>query len=278
MSTAVAARLRFGGDLKAIDPRSTPGVKSRKKAEAMFAADAAELAELQERLRAEGERAIVLLLQGMDTCGKDGTVKHVVGQINPAGVHLVSFKAPTEAELRHHFLWRIRRALPVAGDLGIFNRSHYEDVLVPRVHATLPKETLEKRYDRINEFEKNLVQAGTHIVKFFLHISEAEQLKRLEARLEDPQRRWKLNPEDFAEHRRWDDYRRAYDRMLKRTSTHRAPWFVIPANHKWFRNLAVARIVLETLDDLGMDFPKPAVDVDELRRSYYIAAQDARRR
>jgi PPK2 family polyphosphate:nucleotide phosphotransferase len=261
-----------------VDPGWTGKHVNEDDARAAIGRDVERLEKLQYRLYAENRRSLLIVLQAPDAGGKDGTVRHVFRAFNPQGASVHGFKVPTAEEAAHDFLWRVHAVAPARGRIAIFNRSHYEDVLVPRVHATLPKETLEKRYDRINEFEKNLVQAGTHIVKFFLHISEAEQLKRLEARLEDPQRRWKLNPEDFAEHRRWDDYRRAYDRMLKRTSTHRAPWFVIPANHKWFRNLAVARIVLETLDDLGMDFPKPAVDVDELRRSYYIAAQDARRR
>jgi PPK2 family polyphosphate:nucleotide phosphotransferase len=255
VSTAVAARLRFGGDLKAIDPRSTPGVKSRKKAEAMFADDAAELAELQERLRAEGERAIVLLLQGMDTCGKDGTVKHVVGQVNPAGVHLVSFKQPTEAELRHHFLWRIRRALPVAGDLGIFNRSHYEDVLVVRVHDLAP---WEGRYAEINRFE---ARAGVTWIKCMLHISAEEQRDRLLARLDDPTKRWKFNAGDMAERKHWDDYMAAYQDALERCDTPEAPWHVIPADRKWYRNWAIQQLLLETLRGLDPQYP-PREDLD----------------
>jgi PPK2 family polyphosphate:nucleotide phosphotransferase len=237
--------------------------------------DVDRLSKLQYLLYAENRRSLLIVLQAPDAGGKDGTVRHVFRAFNPQGASVHAFKDPTAVEAAHDFLWRIHAATPARGRIAVFNRSHYEDVLVPRVHGTLPKETIEKRYDRIDEFEKNLVQAGTQILKFFLHISEAEQLERFRARLEDPRKQWKLNPEDFAERRLWNDYQKAYEAMLERTSTHRAPWFVIPSDHKWFRNLAVARIVADALDALHMEFPKPAFDVVEMRRAFADAESGA---
>jgi PPK2 family polyphosphate:nucleotide phosphotransferase len=245
----VRSLLRFGGDLSAIDTGATPGVKSRKKAEAAFAAESADLASLQERLYAEGTRAVVLLLQGMDTCGKDGTVKHVVGQVNPSGLRITSFKQPTPAELKHHFLWRIRRALPPAGHLGIFNRSQYEDVLTVRVHDLAP---WEGRYAEINRFE---AKAGVTWIKCMLHISRGEQRERLLARLRDPTKRWKFNVGDLAERERWDDYAAAYQDALARCDTDAAPWYVVPADRKWYRNWAIQQLLLETLRDLDPQYP-----------------------
>jgi PPK2 family polyphosphate:nucleotide phosphotransferase len=245
----VRSLLRFGGDLSAIDTRGTPGVNSRKKAEAALAGDAQELASLQERLYAEGTRAVVLLLQGMDTCGKDGTVKHVVGQVNPAGLRITSFKKPTAAELKHHFLWRVRRALPEPAYLGIFNRSHYEDVLVVRVHDLAP---WEGRYDEINRFE---AKAGVTWIKCMLHISRDEQRERLLARLEDPHKRWKFNEGDLAERARWDDYAAAYQDALARCDADAAPWHVVPADRKWYRNWAIQQLLLETLRELDPQYP-----------------------
>jgi PPK2 family polyphosphate:nucleotide phosphotransferase len=248
--TDVRSLLRFEGNLSAVDTRSTPGVKSRKKAEAMFAADTVALAGLQERLNAEDTRSIVLLLQGMDTCGKDGTVKHVVGQLNPAGLRVTSFKQPTPAELKHHFLWRIRRALPERGRLGIFNRSQYEDVLVVRVHDLAP---WEDRYTEINRFEE---KAGVTWIKCMLHISRDEQRARLLARLEDSTKRWKFNEGDLAERKLWDHYQSAYQDALERCHTDVAPWYVIPADRKWYRNWAIQQLLLETLRELDPQYPK----------------------
>ena len=259
--TDVRSLLRFGGDLSAIDTRATPGVKSRKKAEAAFAAESAELAELQERVNAEGTRAVVLLLQGMDTCGKDGTVKHVVGQLNPAGIRVTSFKQPSPAELKHHFLWRIRRALPDKGYLGIFNRSQYEDVLIVRVHDLAP---WEKRYAEINRFE---AKAGVTWIKCMLHISRDEQRDRLLARLDDPTKIWKFNEGDLAERGRWDDYQAAYQDALARCDTDVAPWYVIPADRKWYRNWAIQQLLLETLRELDPQYPKREdLDVPALKK------------
>jgi len=259
--TVVRSLLRFGGDLSAIDTRATPGVKSRKKAEAAFAAESAELAELQERVNAEGTRAVVLLLQGMDTCGKDGTVKHVVGQLNPAGMRVTSFKQPSPAELKHHFLWRIRRALPDKGYLGIFNRSQYEDVLIVRVHDLAP---WEQRYAEINRFE---AKAGVTWIKCMLHISRDEQRDRLLARLDDPTKIWKFNEGDLAERGRWDDYQAAYQDALARCDTDVAPWYVIPADRKWYRNWAIQQLLLETLRELDPQYPKREdLDVPALKK------------
>jgi len=259
--TVVRSLLRFGGDLSAIDTRATPGVKSRKKAEAAFAAESAELAELQERVNAEGTRAVVLLLQGMDTCGKDGTVKHVVGQLNPAGMRVTSFKQPSPAELKHHFLWRIRRALPDKGYLGIFNRSQYEDVLIVRVHDLAP---WEQRYAEINRFE---AKAGVTWIKCMLHISRDEQRDRLLARLDDPTKIWKFNEGDLAERGRWDDYQAAYQDALARCDTDVAPWYVIPADRKWYRNWAITQLLCEELEGLGLEWPAADFDVaEELQR------------
>jgi PPK2 family polyphosphate:nucleotide phosphotransferase len=264
--TGVRSLLRFGGDLSAIDTRGTPGVKSRKKAEASFEDDAAELAQLQERLFAEDQRAVVLLLQGMDTCGKDGTVKHVVGQVNPAGLRIVSFKEPTDEELGHHFLWRIRRALPAAGHIGIFNRSQYEDVLVVRVHDLAP---WEGRYEEIERFE---AKAGVTWIKCMLHISREESRERQLARLADPAKRWKFNVGDLAERELWDDYAAAYQDALARCDSDAAPWYVVPADRKWYRNWAVQQLLLETLRDLDPQYPAredldvPALE-EQLRKS-----------
>jgi PPK2 family polyphosphate:nucleotide phosphotransferase len=262
----VRSLLRFGGDLSAIDTRGTPGVKGRKKAEASFEDDASELAELQERLFAEDQRAVVLLLQGMDTCGKDGTVKHVVGQVNPAGLRIVSFKKPSDEELRHHFLWRIRRALPEAGHIGIFNRSQYEDVLVVRVHDLAP---WEGRYEEIERFE---AKAGVTWIKCMLHISRDESRERQLARLADPTKRWKFNVGDLAERELWDDYAAAYQDALTRCDSDDAPWYVVPADRKWYRNWAVQQLLLETLRDLDPQYPAredldvPALEA-QLRKS-----------
>ena len=258
--------------LDAIDPAFTGGHGSEEQARAEIADDLARLTKLQYRLYAENQRSVLIVLQAPDAGGKDGTVRHVFGALNPQGASVHAFKVPTAEEAAHDFLWRIHAVTPARGRIAIFNRSHYEDVLVPHVHGTVPKETIAKRYDRINDFEKNLAQAGTLIMKFYLHISADEQLRRFEARLTDARKQWKISEADYAERAYRDDYRKAFEDALERTSTRRAPWFVIPANHKWFRNLAVARIVSEALDDFDMQYPKPSVDLDEIRRKYHEAA------
>jgi PPK2 family polyphosphate:nucleotide phosphotransferase len=253
-------------DLAAVDTASTPGAPGDRAAtEADFASTAPRLAELQERLYAEGagggRRSLLLLLQGMDTSGKDGTTKHVAGQVNPQGIEITSFKVPTAQERRHDFLWRVQRAVPASGALGIFNRSQYEDVLVVRVHELVPATLWQSRYELINTFERELAGDGVHLVKVFLHISKAEQKRRLLARLDDPTKHWKYNPSDVTERGFWDDYQRAYVDVLTRCSTDVAPWYVVPADRKWYRNWAVGRLLLEALEDLAPQYPPAGYDV-----------------
>ena len=247
--------------LDAIDASSTPGVKKRATAMAELPKLHTRLYELQERLWAERTRALLLVLQGMDTSGKDGTITHVIGGLNPQGTRIVAFKAPTVEEKHHDFLWRIRRALPTKGQVGIFNRSHYEDVLIARVHRLVPREVWRARFGQIEAFEQELERAGVSLVKVCLHISAEEQRLRLLARLDDPAKRWKFNPDDLAERKRWAQYRRAYDDAIRRCSTSAAPWCVVPADRKWYRNWAVTNLLLETLDDMSPRYPEPAFDV-----------------
>jgi PPK2 family polyphosphate:nucleotide phosphotransferase len=235
------------------------------------------LGQLQALLYAEKKHSILIVLQAMDAGGKDGTVNHVFGAFNPQGASAVSFKQPTPIERDHDFLWRVHPHAPPKGWAAIFNRSHYEDVLVARVHKLVDKPTWTARYDRIRSFESGLRESGTTVVKFFLHISKDEQLARFARRLDDPERNWKISESDYAERALWDDYMEAYEHAFAATSTREAPWYVIPANHKWFRNLAVSRIVADTMEGLGMAFPKPTVDLAEIRRKYHAAA-DAERK
>ncbi|HEV3085922.1 MAG TPA: polyphosphate kinase 2 family protein [Candidatus Elarobacter sp.] len=254
--------------LDRIDPAYTGKFNSAEEAKAAVEKDLERLSDLQNRLYAEHKRALLVVLQALDAGGKDGTVRHVFSGLNPLGASAHAFKEPTEEEQAHDFLWRVHKVTPEHGKVGIFNRSHYEDVLVVRVHDLVPKSVWSKRYDRINEFEKNLTQAGTRILKFFLHVSKDEQLRRLEERLNDREKQWKISETDFAERERWDDYVKAYEDALERCSTDDAPWYVIPANHKWFRNLAVARIVVDTLDEMKITIPPPKVNLEELRIKY----------
>ena len=232
------------------------------------------LRELQDLLYAERRRSLLICLQGMDTGGKDGTINHVLSAMNPQGCRVAVFHAPTSEELAHDFLWRIHRAVPARGEVVVFNRSHYDDVLVVRVHNLVPKDVWSVRYDRINAFERSLADQDTHILKFYLHISKEEQLARFQDRLDDPAKRWKISEADYAERKFWDDYMAAYEDALSRCSTEYAPWFLVPAGHKWFRNLAVARIVVEHLEDLRMGYPKPAVDIEHIRREYHAAKKE----
>lgn len=233
-----------------------------------------QLGELQYRLYAEGKRSLLVCLQAMDAGGKDGTVNHVLSAMNPQGCSVQGFKQPSAEEAAHDFLWRVHRACPRRGQVGIFNRSHYEDVLVVRVHGLVPKKIWQTRYDHINAFERLLADSGTHVLKFYLHITEDEQLKRFKQRIDDPARHWKISEGDYAERPYWDSYRKAFEAALSRCSTPHAPWFVIPSNHKWFRNLAVSRIMVETLERLNPQFPEPAVDMAEIRKRYH-SAEDA---
>jgi len=234
-----------------------------------------QLSELQYLLYAEDKRSLLICLQAMDAGGKDGTLNHVLGAMNPQGCSVHGFKQPSEEEAAHDFLWRAHAACPGRGRVAVFNRSHYEDVLVVRVHELVPKKIWSKRYDAINAFERLLAENGTHILKFYLHISKDEQLARFKQRIDDPARHWKISESDYAERAYWDDYRAAFEDALSRCSTAHAPWFVIPADHKWFRNLAVSQIIAETLDGLGMSFPKPTVDMDDIAAKYHAAAKSA---
>jgi PPK2 family polyphosphate:nucleotide phosphotransferase len=257
--------------LAEIDPGQTGKHVTEEEAGPQLAADSERLALLQARLWAEHERSLLIVLQAMDAGGKDGTVKHVFSSVDPAGVSVFSFKVPTPQEHAHDFLWREHRVAPGAGEIAIFNRSHYEAVLVERVHDLVPKKVWSKRYDRINDFEKLLVQSGTVILKFFLHISADEQLHRFGARLDDPEKQWKISDSDYTERERWGDYQDAYADLLERCSTEHAPWYIIPANHKWFRTLAVARILVDTLEEMDPHYPKPSVDIEAIRRRYHAA-------
>ncbi len=234
-----------------------------------------QLRELQYLLYAEGKQSLLIILQAMDAGGKDGTINHVLGNMNPQGSRVYGFKVPSAEEAAHDFLWRIHQAAPQRGQVAIFNRSHYEDVLVSRVHGLVPKKVWSKRYELINDFEKNLADNGTHILKFFLHISPDEQLRRFKQRIDDPARHWKISESDYKERKYWDDYSKAFEDALSRCSTAHAPWFVIPANHKWFRNLAVSQIVVEALESLEMTFPQPSVDIGEIKEKYHQAKEEA---
>jgi len=232
------------------------------------------LAALQSLLYAEKTRSVLIVLQAMDAGGKDGTVNHVFSALNPQGASVAGFKQPTPAELAHDFLWRVHRRVPAKGEIAIFNRSHYEDVLVTRVHGLIDRATWEARYGEIREFEALLAANGTTILKFFLHISKEEQLARFAERLEDPARNWKISEADYAERAHWDAYMAAFEEALARTSVAHAPWYVVPANHKWFRNLAVSAIVAATMEALGMRYPKPTVDLARIRREYHAAVKE----
>jgi len=247
-----------------VDPDSTPGIKRPKQARKEMEEAHGRLFDLQERLFAENKRSILVVLQAMDTGGKDGTITHVIGDLNPQGVHITSFKQPTPEEKRHGFLWRIRRSLPEPGVVGIFNRSHYEDVLIARVHALADPKVIERRYQQINEFEKEVVKSGTTIIKFCLHISYDEQRSRLLDRLRDPDKHWKFHETDVDERRYWDDYMSAYGIAITKCSTKWAPWYVIPANDKDYRNWAVAKIVRDTIADMDPQYPKPKLNIPRL--------------
>jgi PPK2 family polyphosphate:nucleotide phosphotransferase len=247
-----------------VDPDSTPGLKKAKQARKEMEEAHGRLFDLQERLFAENKRSVLVVLQAMDTAGKDGTITHVIGDLNPQGVRITSFKQPTPEEKRHGFLWRIRRSLPDPGVVGIFNRSHYEDVLIARVHGLADLKVIERRYRQINEFEKEVVKSGTTIIKFCLHISYDEQRSRLLDRLRDPDKHWKFHESDIDERRFWDDYMGAYGIAITNCSTKWAPWYVIPANNKDYRNWAVAKIIRDTLADMDPQYPKPKLNIPRL--------------
>jgi PPK2 family polyphosphate:nucleotide phosphotransferase len=229
-----------------------------------LAKDLQRMAELQERLYAEHRRSLLIVLQAMDAGGKDGTIKHVMAGLNPQSCRVASFKKPAGLEAERDYLWRIHRVTPAQGEIVIFNRSHYEDVLVARVHGLVAKEVCKKRYRQINDFERHLVENHTEILKFFLHISKEEQRERFQERIDNADKHWKLSYADFEERQRWDQYVEAFEDALERCSTAHAPWFVIPANRKWFRNWSVARIIVEKLEEMDPQFPPPAVDTSKI--------------
>jgi PPK2 family polyphosphate:nucleotide phosphotransferase len=228
---------------------------TRETARAKVAGDLERLANVQERLWAERKRRVLVILQGIDAAGKDGTIKHVLSALNPQGAPVTSFGVPSATELAHDYLWRIHAAIPRAGEIGIFNRSHYEDVLIVRVHDLVPKKVWSRRFDQINDFERMLSEEDTTVVKFFLLIDRDEQRARLQARYDDPTKRWKFNLADLGERTRWDDYIKAFEDALTRCSTTDAPWYIVPADRKWFRNLAVGEILLDVLEELHPAYP-----------------------
>jgi PPK2 family polyphosphate:nucleotide phosphotransferase len=247
------------------DPEDTLGWDKGHKMKESLDKNIEKLDKLQYLLYAEHKRALLIVLQGLDAAGKDGTIRHVMAGVNPQGCKVTPFKKPSVEEAEHDFLWRIHKAVPQLGDIGIFNRSHYEDVLVTRVHDLVPKDVWSKRYAQINDFEKMLDANHVKIVKFFLHISKDEQKRRFQQRIDDPDRRWKISDADFAERKFWDDYTKAYEVALEECSTDHGPWYVVPSNKKWFRNLAVSHIITETLEGMNMKFPPPTVDVKKLK-------------
>jgi PPK2 family polyphosphate:nucleotide phosphotransferase len=252
-------RVRLAG----LDPAATHGyTKADAGDELQTGLD--RLSDLQDRLWAEAKYPVLVVLQGIDAAGKDGSVKHVMGAFNPMGCTVTSFKVPTAIEAAHDYLWRVHQRTPGKGEIAIFNRSHYEDVLVVRVHDLVPKKTWQKRYDQINAFERLIVEEGTTVVKFFLLIDREEQKARLQSRIDDPRKNWKFKLGDLAERKLWDDYLVAYEDVLNRCSTDAAPWYVIPANRNWFRNLAIADILADTLDDLKPAYPPPAEDLSKV--------------
>ena len=251
--------------LAAWDPDENGDFESKAQARKAMEKNLTRLAELEYLLYAENKRSVLIVLQAMDAGGKDGTIRHVMGPLNPQSCKVTSFKAPSVEELSHDFLWRVHQAVPRKGQIGIFNRSHYEDVLVVRVRKLVEKRIWSKRYRQINDFERMLSENGVHILKFYLHISKAEQLKRLQARLDDPNKHWKITPADAEERRYWDDYMAAFEEALTRCSTDDAPWYIIPANYKWYRDLVISEILVEAFESYKMAFPKPAADIASIR-------------
>ena len=248
--------------LQSIDPSSTPGAPGDEAATvATLPAFHEKLATLQDRLWAEHRRSLLVVLQALDAGGKDGTVRHVFQGVNPQGTRVTSFKAPVGEEAEHDFLWRVHRVAPRAGEIGIFNRSHYEDVLAARVLSLVPGKVWKARYDLINAFEQTLHHGGTTVVKIYLHISKQEQRRRFQARLDDPEKRWKFRTGDLEARQHWDEYMQAYEDALERTSTELAPWYVVPADHKWYRNWVVSRILVKTLGKMDPRYPQPIEDL-----------------
>lgn len=251
-------------NLSEFDPADTHGV-DKETAISQLQKNLDRLCVLQYLLYAEAQRTVLVVLQGIDAAGKDGTIRHVMSGLNPQGVRVTPFKVPEGAETRHDYLWRVHNAVPEFGQMGIFNRSHYEDVLVVRVHNLVPKSVWSKRYDQINDFERMLTENRVHIVKFLLYIDKDEQARRFRERLEDKTKRWKFSPADLKEREYWDDYMAAYEDVLHKCSTANAPWYVIPANKKWFRNLAVSQVLCGEMEAMKMKYPKPLADLSAIK-------------
>jgi len=260
-------------DLDDFDPDWKPDSIDRDTAENLFADLTGRLSDLQNVMYAEGTRSLLIVLQGRDAAGKDGTIRKVFGPVNPQGCRVTSFKVPSRLEASHDFLWRCHVVAPARGQMAIFNRSHYEDVLVVRVHDLVPKSVWSKRYDHINAFERLLADNGTTILKFYLHIDPDEQLERFKKRIDNPKKNWKISDADYSERPYWDTYTQAFEDALSKCSTPHAPWFVVPANRKWLRNLIVADIVVRTMEKMRLAYPEPAVDMGEIRRMYHEAEE-----
>jgi len=259
--------------LEKIDPSYTGKHESHDKALSQIRKHLERMGKLQYLLYADGDQSLLVVLQALDAAGKDGVIRHLFSGINPQGTLVFGFKQPSKVESEHDFLWRIHVCAPAKGQIVIFNRSHYEDVLVARVHDLVPRSVWSKRYDLINDFEKILVQNRTRVLKFYLHISPEEQLVRFAQRLDDPSRHWKISESDYSERELWPKYVSAYEDAMEQTSTKHAPWFVIPANHKWFRDLAISQIIADTMDEMGLKLPPTSVSIADIRRKYHAAVR-----
>jgi PPK2 family polyphosphate:nucleotide phosphotransferase len=262
--------------LSKINPSHKGEYESREQAAPDIAKNMQRMDKLQYLLYADDSQSLLVVLQALDAGGKDGTVRHVFSGMNPQGTRVFDFKQPSKEELAHDFLWRAHLHTPAKGQVVIFNRSHYEDVLVVRVHNLVPQSVWSKRYDLISDFEKMLSANGTHVLKFYLHISPEEQLARFAQRLDDPARNWKISESDYSERALWPQYVEAYEDAIALTSTKRAPWYVIPANHKWFRDLAISQIIADTMDEMGLMLPPSQVDLADIRRKYHAAVREAK--
>jgi PPK2 family polyphosphate:nucleotide phosphotransferase len=262
--------------LSKIDPSDKGKYESHEQAAPEIGKHLERMQKMQYLLYADGDQSLLVVLQALDAAGKDGVVRHVFTGMNPEGTSVFGFKQPSKEELAHDFLWRAHLRAPGKGQVVIFNRSHYEDVLVVRVHDLVPKSVWSKRYDLINDFEEMLAANGTHVVKFYLHISPQEQLSRFAQRLDDPSRNWKISESDYSERKLWPQYVEAYEDAMALTSTKRAPWYVIPANHKWFRDLAVSQIIADTMDEMGLKLPPAQVNIADIRRKYHAAEREAK--
>ena len=261
--------------LSKIDPSYTGKHETHDKALPEIQKNVERMDELQYLLYADGSQSLLVVLQALDAAGKDGTIRHVFSGMNPQGTFVYGFKQPSREEAAHDFLWRAHARTPGRSEVVVFNRSHYEDVLVVRVHKLVPHSVWSKRYELINDFETMLSRNGTTILKFFLHISPQEQLARFKQRLDDPSRHWKISESDYSERELWPQYVDAYEDAMKLTSTRHAPWYIIPSNHKWFRNLAVSQIIADTMDDMGLKLPPTRIDLVEIRRKYHAAQREA---